>query len=162
SGLDKIAWPNHTVLTVSIEILTLPGRSTNREDYQRVARPVAAMAKDFPSGFAIERHSHPRAQLIYAAQGVMRVTTPSGAWLVPPYRAVWVPAGIEHEVRMSGAVEMRTLYIEPNAAPKALEECTVLEVTPLMRALILRAVEEPIEYDEHGSAGLVIALILAE
>src|SRR5262249_5339039 len=81
SGLDKIAWPNHTLLTVSIEILTLPGRSTNREDYQRVARPVAAMAKDFPSGFAIERHSHPRAQLIYAAQGVMRVTTPSGAWI---------------------------------------------------------------------------------
>jgi len=140
----------------------MAGRSTNREDYQRVARPVAAMAKDFPSGFAIERHSHPRAQLIYAAEGVMRVTTPSGAWIVPPYRAVWVPAGIEHEVRMSGAVEMRTLYIEPNAAPKTLEECMVLEVTPLMRALILRAVEEPIEYDEHGNAGLVIALILAE
>ena len=140
----------------------MPVRSTDREDYQRVPRPVAAMAKDFPSGFVIERHSHPRAQLIYAAEGVMRVTTPGGAWIVPPYRAVWVPAGIEHEVRMSGAVEMRTLYIEPNAAPATLADCTVLEVTPLLRALILRAVEEPIEYDEHGSAGLVMALILSE
>jgi len=140
----------------------MPIRSTDREDYQRVPRPVAAMAKDFPSGFLIERHSHPRAQLIYAAEGVMRVTSPGGAWIVPPYRAVWVPARIEHEVRMSGDVQMRTLYIEPKAAPATLTDCTVLEVMPLLRSLILRAVEEPIEYDEHGSAGLVMALILAE
>jgi AraC-like DNA-binding protein len=137
-------------------------RSTNRDDYQRVPRPVAAMAKDFPSGFVIARHSHPRAQLIYAAEGVMRVISPLGAWVVPPLRAVWIPAGIEHEVRMSGAVAMRTLYIDPTAAPPALGSCTVIEVTPLLRALILRAVEEPIEYDEAGAAGLVMALILAE
>jgi AraC-like DNA-binding protein len=137
-------------------------RSTNREDYQRVPRPVAAMAKDFPSGFVIAPHSHPRAQLIYAADGVMRVISPRAAWVVPPLRAVWIPAGIEHEVRMSGAVAMRTLYVDPQAAPPSLAACTVVEVTPLLRALILRAVEEPIEYDERGAAGLVMALILAE
>ncbi len=137
-------------------------RSTNRDDYQRVPRPVAAMAKDFPNGFVIAPHSHPRAQLIYAADGVMRVISPVGAWVVPPLRAVWIPAGIEHEVRMSGPVAMRTLYIEPEAAPPGLRACAVIEVTPLLRALILRAVEEPIEYDERGAAGLVMALILAE
>jgi AraC-like DNA-binding protein len=63
---------------------------------------------------------------------------------------------------MSGAVEMRTLYIQPDAAPTTLASCAVLEVTPLLRALILRAVEEPLEYDERGSAGLVMALILEE
>jgi AraC-like DNA-binding protein len=120
------------------------------------------MAKDFPSGFVIAPHSHPRAQLIYAADGVMRVISPLGAWVVPPLRAVWIPAGIEHEVRMSGAVAMRTLYVHPGAAPPALTTCAVIEVTPLLRALILRAVEEPIEYDERGAAGLVMALILAE
>jgi AraC-like DNA-binding protein len=140
----------------------MPARSTNRDDYQRVPRPVAAMAKDFPSGFAIAPHSHPRAQLIYAADGVMRVISPLGAWVVPPLRAVWIPAGVEHEVRMSGAVAMRTLYIAPRAAPSELGSCAVIEVTPLLRALILRAVEEPIEYDEAGAAGLVMALILAE
>jgi len=140
----------------------MPARSTNRDDYQRVPRPVAAMAKDFPSGFVIAPHSHPRAQLVYGANGVMRVISPVGAWVVPPLRAVWIPAGIEHEVRMSGAVAMRTLYVDPKAAPRALTACTVIEVTPLLRALILRAVEEPIEYDERGAAGLVMALILAE
>jgi AraC-like DNA-binding protein len=140
----------------------MAARSTNRDDYQRVPRPVAAMAKDFPSGFVIAPHSHPRAQLIYAADGVMRVIYPLGAWVVPPLRAVWIPAGVEHEVRMSGAVAMRTLYIDPKAAPPALGSCSVIEVTPLLRALILRAVEEPVEYDEAGAAGLVMALILAE
>jgi AraC-like DNA-binding protein len=140
----------------------MPARSTNRDDYQRVPRPVAAMAKDFPNGFVIAPHSHPRAQLVYAADGVMRVISPLGAWVVPPLRAAWIPAGIEHEVRMGGSVAMRTLYIDPKAAPPALAACTVIEVTPLLRALILRAVEEPIEYDEAGAAGLVMALILKE
>ncbi len=140
----------------------MPARSTNREDYQRVPRPVAAMAKDFPAGFVIAPHSHPRAQLIYAADGVMRVISPLGAWVVPPMRAAWIPANVEHEVRMSGPVAMRTLYIEPKAAPAALEACAVIEVTPLLRALILRAVQEPIEYDESGAAGLVMSLILDE
>jgi len=140
----------------------MAGRSTNREDYQQVPRPIAAMAKDFPNGHIIPPHSHPRAQLIYAAEGVMRVVTSEGAWVVPPQRGVWLPAGVEHEVHMHGDVAMRTLYIDPQAAPAALKGGTVIEVTSLLRALILRAVEEPIEYDERGAMGHVAALILAE
>jgi len=140
----------------------MPSRSTNREDYQRVPRPVAAMAKDFPSGHVIPPHMHPRAQLIYAAEGVMRVVTADGAWVVPPMRAVWLPAGVEHEVHMDGNVAMRTLYIDPKAAPDSLRGCAVIEVSPLLRALILRAVEEPVEYDEQGAMGHVMALILEE
>src|SRR5262249_36506682 len=101
-------------------------------------------------------------QLIYAAEGVMRVLSPVGAWVVPPLRALWIPASVEHEVRMSGPVAMRTLYIDPKAAPLALSSCAVIEVTPLLRALILRAVEDPIEYDENGTVGLVMSLILRE
>jgi AraC-like DNA-binding protein/quercetin dioxygenase-like cupin family protein len=140
----------------------MTGRSTNREDYQRVERPVAAMAKDFPSGFIIAPHTHPRAQLIFAAEGVMRVVTAEGAWVVPPQRAVWLPAGVEHEVHMHGDVAMRTLYIDPKAAPASFKSCTVIEVSSLLRALILRAVGEPIEYDEQGAMGHVMALILEE
>jgi len=140
----------------------MPGRSTNPEDYQHVPRPVSAMPKDFPSGHTIRPHRHARAQLVYAVTGVMRVTTEKGAWIVPPQRAVWMPAGMQHEIRMSGRVAMRTLYIEPAVAPASLDDCTVLEVAPLLRALILRAVEEPVDYDERGSAGLVMALILEE
>ena len=33
-------------------------------------------------------------QLAFAAEGVMTVTTPHGDWVVPPHRAVWIPAGV--------------------------------------------------------------------
>ena len=38
----------------------------------------------------------------------------------------------------------------------------MFEVTPLLRELILRATELPIEYDERGPAGRVMRLLLDE
>ena len=93
-----------------------PPRSTNPDDYQNVPRAVAAMAKEFPSGFEIAAHSHARDQLLYAITGVMRVRTDSEAWIVPPDRAVFLPAGTRHTVGIRGSLEMRTLYIANGAA----------------------------------------------
>jgi len=137
-------------------------RSTNADDYQHVPRPIAAMPKEFADGHVIAPHRHARAQLLYAAAGVMRVTTADGTWVVPPLRALWIPASTEHEIRMSGAVSMRTLYIEPDAAPWMAPRCEVVEVVPLLRELILEAMREPVEYEEAGRAGLVMTLLLAE
>ena len=41
----------------------------------------------------------------------MLVSTREGTWAVPPQRAVWMSAGDTHEIRMAGAVAMRTLYV---------------------------------------------------
>src|SRR4030095_12851624 len=114
-------------------------RSTDPQDYQRVPRPVAAMAKDFPDGFHIAPHSHERAQLIFAAHGAMLVSTREGSWAVPPQRAVWMPAGVDHEIRRAGAVAIRTLYVRPDASDGLPAEARVLAVSPLLRELILRA-----------------------
>lgn len=137
-------------------------RSTDRNDYQDLPRPVGAMAKDFADGFFIPPHAHERSQIIYASAGVMRVRTPQGAWVVPPHRAVWVPAGIVHDVRMAGAVAMRTLYIAPDAVRTLPGECCVVGVTPLLRELILRATALPLLYDEAGAEGRLMRLILDE
>jgi len=74
------------------------------------------MAKDYPDGWVQDWHSHPRAQLVYASSGVMTITTPDGSWVVPPNRALWIPAGVDHHIVMSGPVTMRTLYIAAGAA----------------------------------------------
>ncbi len=137
-------------------------RSTNPADYQRVPRPVAAMAKDFPDGYHNPRHSHERAQLVFAAHGAMLVSTSAGSWAVPPQRAVWMPAGVTHEIRMVGAVAMRTLYIRQDAAARLPAGVRVLAVSPLLRELILRACALPIAYDEDGPAGRIMAMILDE
>ncbi len=61
---------------------------------------------------------HREAQLVYAAKGTMQVTTPKGRWLVPPDRAVWVPALSEHAIDVLADIEMRTLYFDRLAAAR--------------------------------------------
>jgi AraC-like DNA-binding protein len=82
--------------------------------------------------------------------------------VVPPQRAVWMPPKVAHRVRTSTAVHMRTLYIRPVAVKRMPKTCEVLEVTPLLRELIVRATELPMEYEERGVAGRVMRLMLDE
>src|SRR6187551_185938 len=110
-------------------------RSTDPAVYQDVPRPVAAMAKRFPPGFQITPHAHARDQLLYAVSGVMRVQTQTEAWIVPPDRAVYLPAGTRHTVAIRDDLEMRTLYIDSGAGVAA--RPSVLEMSDLLRALIL-------------------------
>lgn len=137
-------------------------KSTNPADYQRVARAVAAMPKDFPRDFVIEPHRHERAQLIFAPAGTMRVITGQAMWMVPPQRALWMPAGTVHGIEMLDRVTMRTLYLRDDAAAAMPDDCRVLQVSPLLRELIVRATELPLHYDEDGAAGHLVALLLAE
>lgn len=137
-------------------------RSTDPKDYQEVPRALAAMAKSFGPGDTIPPHAHARDQVLYAIEGVMRVATGREAFIVPPDRALYVPAGLEHGVAMRGKVEMRTLYIQPGAAPGLPDLCTVLEISSLLRSLILALLEEPVQYDEEGRGGLLAGLILDE
>jgi len=141
--------------------LALSQRSTDPDDYQNVPRPIAAMAKKFPPGFEIAPHAHLRDQLLYAASGVMRIQTDTEAWIVPPDRAVYLPAGTRHTVSNRGHLEMRTLYIARNVAA-GMSRPTVIEVSHLLRALILALIEEPVLYDEAGKGGLIARLILLE
>lgn len=137
-------------------------KSTDRADYQDTPRPLAGMAKDFPDGFVIEPHRHPRAQLTWARSGVMTVAAARGAWVVPPNRALWIPAGTEHSIRMSGMVAMRVIFVDPAAAAPVAAECKVILVTPLLRELMLELVAAPLDYDENGRLGHVAALVLGE
>lgn len=102
--------------------------------------PVRGLAVTYRDGHRLDRHTHPWGQLVYAASGVMSVATPQAAWLVPPTRAIWVPGGTPHEIRMRGTVAMRTLYLAPAAADERLAACRALEVAPLLRELILHIV----------------------
>jgi AraC-like DNA-binding protein/mannose-6-phosphate isomerase-like protein (cupin superfamily) len=137
-------------------------RSTDPAAYQRVPRPVAAMPKDFVAGDVVPPHRHRRAQLLYAAEGVMRVTTPAGTWVVPPHRAVWIPPDTEHQIRMIDAVAMRTIYISRKAAARLPAECVVVEVSALLRELILAAMTEPIHYPRGGRGEAIARLLLCE
>ena len=107
-------------------------------------------------------HRHDAAQLIHASSGVMRVRTGEGVWVVPPARAVWVPAFETHDISMFGHVELRTIYLDPAFAPDLGARCCVVQVSPLLRAAILRAVEFGAESPSQGPAANVAAVIRDE
>ncbi|SEB60300.1 transcriptional regulator, AraC family [Pseudomonas saponiphila] len=136
-------------------------RNISIDSLDRTPRPVVAIGTDYADGQCLPRHSHRRAQLLYGATGVMQVGTAQGNWVVPPQRAVWIPPGVEHEVLMLG-VSTRSLYIEPAAAPLDSDGCQVISVSPLLRQLLLEAVELPLQYPQHGRDGLLIDLLLHE
>ncbi len=138
-------------------------RSEDHQYLQTVPRPVASMAKSYPAGYAGYMHSHARAQFLYAASGSMRLTFELGCWIVPPRRAVWLPASYPHQTGSIGPLEMRTLYIDTRARLTASPSVPrMLKVSPLLHELVLRAVDMPIEYNEGGQDGRLIEALLGE
>jgi len=110
-------------------------------------RPVRAKARTLEADSEIAPHSHPWAQVAISVSGVARVTAGHATYLVPAWRAVWIPPGIEHVVMAVEKAELRTLYIDqsdgvgpgvPAAARAAWAACRVLEVSPLLRELVMQ------------------------
>jgi AraC-like DNA-binding protein len=92
----------------------------------------------------------------------MTVQAGGALWRLPPSHALWVPAGVVHTIRATSPVQMRTLYIRPEHARRVKAQCHVLFVSPLLRELILRAMELPALYDQRGMPGRVMKLIVEE
>ena len=105
----------------------------------RLPSPVTALSFDFAHGHVIPEHHHLEDQLVYACSGVMTVRTQEGSWVVPPRRAVWIPARTPHSIVMSVAVSMRTLYFRARMVRSLPRSCRVVNVSGLLQELILHA-----------------------
>lgn len=108
----------------------------------KLAGAFQTLSRRYETGGQLELHDHEQAQLLFASHGLMEVTTSTGRWLVPPQRAVWLPACVPHSILMLTDVEMRTLYIEstwiqPHSQAPNLHHEFVVCVGPLLRGLVL-------------------------
>lgn len=127
-----------------------------------LATPVLARAENHQHGWQIPWHAHDLDQLIHATQGVMTVETAQGFWVVPPERAVWVPAYQAHTIRMTGAVALRSLYLRPSLKAIASEQCCVVQVSPILTAGIVKAIEFEQPYGPNGAEHRLVAVMLDE
>jgi AraC-like DNA-binding protein len=122
-------------------------------------RPLRLLARDLQGEQLLHRHSHPWGQVTYALEGIVRVSAGNSSWIVPPLRAIWIPPDLAHELATMERTRLRVLYIDSASAPFAGPECKALEVSPLLRELIV-ALEENDGDDARPS--MVRALILNE
>ncbi|MBY8887324.1 helix-turn-helix transcriptional regulator [Streptomyces sp. PTM05] len=136
-------------------------RNVSLDDVDHAERAVLPIGTDYPPGHLLDWHEHRRAQFLHGATGVMVVDTAQGTWTVPPERAVLIPAATRHRVRMLG-VSTRSLYVEPDAVPWWPADCVVVDVPPLLRELLLAAVEFEADYSLSGREGTIATLLLHE
>ncbi|MDH0866232.1 helix-turn-helix transcriptional regulator [Mitsuaria sp. GD03876] len=142
----------------------VPGRaSVPPLDPRRYApseqRPVRAKSRSMDGNMDIQAHFHTWGQLVFSVSGVVRVSTDRATFLVPPSRAVWIPAGVVHAVTAVERCELRTLYLLRPPATRGGDgdgaavwlENRVLEVSPLLRELVVQlALDDP----QNGDAVL--------
>jgi AraC-like DNA-binding protein len=130
--------------------------------FSDTTRPVLALGGTYPASHHVRPHRHRRSQLFCPLSGVVMASTSQGAWVVPCRRGIWIPAGVRHELRMQGVVEMQSLYFEPSSLADMPDHCQVVAVSPLMHSLMAEAVELPIRYDREGRSGALMRLIQYE
>jgi AraC-like DNA-binding protein len=92
----------------------------------------------------------------------MVVQAQAGRWVVPPTRAIWIVAGMTHEIRCIGEVHMRSLLVARDAAPRLLDGTRAVAISPLLRELIRAAMEVQQPYVPATRDGRVMRLILDE
>jgi AraC-like DNA-binding protein len=112
--------------------------------------PVVGLSEVLEAGVG-PLHRHGRAQLIYSADGVLVVTTERGTYVVPPQRAVWVAGGERHRVEARRRVGLKTLYFDTTRVPNLPQATTVLQVSDLLRELVVTAVSIAWTWDSPSS-----------
>ena len=90
------------------------------------------------AGVVVGRHAHPRAQLLQAVKGLLRVEAEGEVWLVPTGFGVWIPGEVSHEVTIETEADTANLYIDASRSLRPSTRCEVLPVSPLLRQIIDR------------------------
>jgi AraC-like DNA-binding protein len=122
---------------------------------------IIVASKQIPGGVAFDWHAHPVHQLAWAESGVLTVATDVGTWVLPPSRALWVPARVAHALGSSGAATARNLYFTPALCPIAWSSPTVVAVSDLLAALICHLAGSGLSREARARAESVVLDLLS-
>lgn len=130
-------------------------------DLPLTIRPVVGLSDVYPAGYVDPLHTHDRCQLLYALAGVMTVVTDVTSYVLPPNRAIWIPAHAAHQIACLEEVTINALYLDPTVSRTG-DGCQVFDIPPMLRALIDEVLTFDHAYDETGREGRIVALVVEE
>lgn len=137
------------------------GEKSKNGGGKTIPRPMVVRQVNHPSGCDVPMHSHSWGQLLSITDGLIHVEVKGvGHWVVPPHRAVWIPAFIEHDNKSINPVSLQNVYIEPSLHSNLPDQCQVIAITPLLRELISAIVQLDTLYDEQGPDGRLVQVML--
>ena len=142
-------------------------RQRARFELRRRLSASARRRRPIRTATRLDRHDHPWGQLAFCNSGVMRVISDAAAWLSPPTRAIWLPAGRRARDRHEAARwRPASSTWRRNWPRRCRREPRVVEVVPLLRELILHILKLPHAASGRARAGparraLLVDLLLA-
>jgi|SRR5580658_2928017 AraC-like DNA-binding protein len=125
--------------------------------------PVVGVSSHWQAQSEKARHTHSRHQLMYSQRGVIHVSTPTGSWILPPTRSIWISGGTPHALLVKRSVELIILWVDPDApgAPRW-AGCNVVSVSPLIRELLGVCSEQPWDYPPASRSSRLAQVLLEQ
>ncbi|GIH11925.1 AraC family transcriptional regulator [Rugosimonospora africana] len=126
----------------------------------KASAAILVKTRGLAPGNRIDRHTHGEHQLAWARSGVLSVAAEAGTWVLPPTRALWIPAGVPHEVMASGRATMRSLYLRPESCPVTWPAPQPLSAGPLLAGLIDHLADTNLNPQRRARAEAVLIDVL--
>jgi AraC-like DNA-binding protein len=125
--------------------------------------PVVGARTHWPSRSEKAPHTHSRHQYMYSRKGVIHVSTPTGTWILPPTKSIWISGGIPHALLVKRPVELVTLWVDRDApgAPHW-TGCKVVSVSPLIRELLSVCSKQPWDYPPASRSSRLAQVLLEQ
>jgi AraC-like DNA-binding protein len=168
SGVAHSAW--FSFMHVTLRILNGADKSVGCHPVSGKGQPGrkgqpgdgAVTVARFPMapGARFEWHTHAAHQLAWASHGVLSVVTGTATWVLPPTRALWIPAGLPHTVSASGATTMRPLYVRPERFPINWDRPTPVLARPLLTEVIAYLGDESLDPNRRSRAEALLVDLL--
>jgi AraC-like DNA-binding protein len=125
--------------------------------------PVVGVSSHWPSQSEKAQHTHSRHQLMYSQKGVIHVSTPTGSWILPPTKSIWISGGTPHALLVKRPVELTILWVDRDApgAPHW-TGCNVVNVSPLIRELLSVCSAQPWDYAPASRSSRLAQVLLEQ
>jgi AraC-like DNA-binding protein len=141
-------------------------RITNGGDRMKlVARAPSRSAADHDTllfqyelraGDRFDRHAHEYHQLSWARTGLLTARTDDRTWSLPATVGLWIPAGVMHDVEATRPSDLHNLYVRVPTCPITWSAPTIVSMTQLLEALVIRLVDARLPNDARRRAESVL------
>lgn len=125
-------------------------------------RPVLPYWKHIKNAMCSDSHSHPRGQFIFSSEGITKVVTSTGIYLIPSSQAFWCPPNHRHQLFFLGEVNITNLFIDPFWAKMLPSEQQVFDVSSLVKELILKVIKIGTNYPSKGKERRLMEVVIDE
>ncbi|WP_344238284.1 helix-turn-helix transcriptional regulator [Actinocorallia libanotica] len=112
------------------------------------------------SGEWIAPHSHTHHQIAWTRRGVLSVGVEEVYWVLPPTRALWLPAGVTHTTGATREAVLCSLYLAPEHCPVDWSEPTAVGVDGMLAELIGYLARTDLTDDARARAEAVVPDLL--